>query len=611
MITHNDLIQGSDEWLNYRLKQFNASEASAMLGISKNTTRTELLYFKSTGLSKEFSDYVQRMILDKGHEVEAMARPIVEKLIGEDLYPLVCSEGLYSASCDGLTMDESIAFEHKQWNSAYAEMVMFGELPEEHWPQCQQVLMVTGAQKLIFVVSDGTENNFCFMWVYPDKILQDKLVAGWSQFEKDLVNYQHVEHVEKPKADAIMQLPALVVQIKGEVSLSNLPKFQEEAEAYLSRINKELKTDQDFANAEAQAKDCRSIAKTLELTKNAAIAQTASIDELMRTIDHYKAKFNDVGLSLEKLVKSQKELIKTEIMQKASIAWTNHVNELAVEIKPIRLDVDNPNFGEAVKNKRTLKSLHDSVNTELANAKIKADAVAKSIRVKLSWYRDNASNHAFLFNDIYNIIYKADEDFKLIVETRIAAHKQAESEKLEAQRKRIQEEEQRKAEAEQAKKLEAERAAIREEERINAESEADRIAKESEEKQKVYDALTAKGLEESKPTPADLRASADRIIKSAQYADSSSARNSDLDRSRNMRKQADELESLSFSDKPEIEPTVIEKSEPTITLTVTEHEHLLDRIYWLECLEAAGVDNWTGYHYAQELYQGEQRDKAA
>ena len=34
-------------------------------------------------------------------------------------------------------------------------------LPEEHMPQCQQVLMVTGAEKLLFVVSDGTPDKFC------------------------------------------------------------------------------------------------------------------------------------------------------------------------------------------------------------------------------------------------------------------------------------------------------------------------------------------------------------------------------------------------------------------------------------------------------------------
>jgi predicted phage-related endonuclease len=75
-----------------------------MLGISTLVTRTELLHMKATGTAQEFSDWVQKNILDYGHQVEALARPLVEELIGEDLYPVTCSDGRLSASCDGLTM---------------------------------------------------------------------------------------------------------------------------------------------------------------------------------------------------------------------------------------------------------------------------------------------------------------------------------------------------------------------------------------------------------------------------------------------------------------------------------------------------------------------------
>jgi len=56
-ITHN-FNQGSDAWLAFRAKKHGASEAAAMLGISKLTTRNELLRLKHTGVGKEFSDYV-------------------------------------------------------------------------------------------------------------------------------------------------------------------------------------------------------------------------------------------------------------------------------------------------------------------------------------------------------------------------------------------------------------------------------------------------------------------------------------------------------------------------------------------------------------------------
>src|SRR6185312_17185227 len=102
-IIHN-LVQGSPEWLQFRLEKFGASEAAAMMGLSPLVKRNELLHMKHTCMPQEFSDWVQKNILDYGHEVEALARPIVEEMIGEDLYPVTCSLGKLSASCDGLTM---------------------------------------------------------------------------------------------------------------------------------------------------------------------------------------------------------------------------------------------------------------------------------------------------------------------------------------------------------------------------------------------------------------------------------------------------------------------------------------------------------------------------
>ena len=48
----------------------------------------------------------------------------------------------------------------------------------------------------------------------------------------------------------------------------------------------------------------------------------------------------------------------------------------------------------------------------------------------------------------------------------------------------------------------------------------------------------------------------------------------------------------------EMENTI---SEEMITITKKEYDELLNQIRFLYCLEAAGVDNWDGYDYAQEL----------
>lgn len=37
-------------------------------------------------------------------------------------------------------------------------------------------------------------------------------------------------------------------------------------------------------------------------------------------------------------------------------------------------------------------------------------------------------------------------------------------------------------------------------------------------------------------------------------------------------------------------------------ITVREYAHLMDSARFLQCLEAAGVDNWEGYDYACEMH---------
>lgn len=428
MQTHN-LVQGSQEWQEFRSKHFGASEASAMLGLSKQLSRNDLLLFKKTGKSKEYSDWVQANILDYGHEVEALARELLESELGDELYPVTCSDGMLSASCDGLTIDGHIAFEHKQSSAELADFIVANNtLPSTHMPQCQQILMVTGAQKVIFVCSDGTANNRVKIEILPDQQWFERIAAGWSQFAKDLADFVPREIVEKPEPAAIMQLPALSIQIKGEVTVSNLPEFKQAAETFISSIKTELATDDDFANAEATVKFCDETEKKLESAKAAAIGQTASIDELMRTIDFIKESIRSKRLALEKLVKTQKESIKTKIIDDAYKVCAEHQSSIAAEFNRINFaalaNLSRQSFETACKNKRTLKSLHGAVDDEVAAIKIKLDDLARVIRKNISHLPEDLS----LFRDLQSIVTKPEDDFKLLVEFRLAEQKRKEEE---------------------------------------------------------------------------------------------------------------------------------------------------------------------------------------
>jgi predicted phage-related endonuclease len=445
--TH-DLVQGSPEWDTFRLNHFGASEAAAMLGISTRVKRSELLHMKHTGNAKEFSDWVQKNILDYGHEVEALARPLVEQMIGEDLYPVTCSNGgRLSASCDGLTMGEDIAFEHKQWNAELAASVASGILPEEYMPQCQQILLVTGARRLIFVVSDGTRSNMAFLWVTPDLGWHERLAAGWAQFQKDLESYVPPDVPVEAVGRTPETLPALRIEVTGMVTASNLTQFKEHALAVFGGINRTLKTDQDFADAEKTVKWCGDIEERLKAAKAHALSQTETIDALFRAIDDITDVARSTRLELDKLVKARKEQVRSEILKEGVDALHAHIASLNERIGRPYMPLIPADFVSAMRGKKTVASLRDAVATTLANAKIEANALADRIDVNLKALIEQSEGYSFLFPDIPQLVRKAPEDCRAVVTARISEHKVAEQRRLDAERDRIAEEERQKAEA--------------------------------------------------------------------------------------------------------------------------------------------------------------------
>lgn len=427
----HQLVQGTSNWLEYRRKHFNASDAPAMLGVSKYKTRTQLLNEAHTGLTQDINSATQK-IFDAGHRFESLARPLAEAIIGEELSPVIGSNGKLSASFDGLTLLEDIAWEHKTLNQNIMDCVTVFDLDEMYLVQMEQQLLVSGAEKCLFMASkwDGdeiqAEKHF---WYEPSAERRQQIIDGWAQFEIDLANYVPVEVVELPKAQAIMALPSLAIAIKGEVVASNLAEFKEAATEFIANIKTELVTDQDFVDADKMVGFLDDAEKNIEAAKTAAISQTASIDELMRTMDFIKAQLRDKRLIIEKLVKSEKENRKLNILNVALSLFNAHIEAINADIKPIRGVFTQPDFAGAMKGKKTLTSMQDAVDTCLANAKSNADAIARDIRAKQVWLKENADGYQMLFADIQTIIHKPMDDLQVLVKSRIAEHKEAEAAK--------------------------------------------------------------------------------------------------------------------------------------------------------------------------------------
>lgn len=177
------LIQGTPEWVQYRQGMRNASETSAVLGLSPWLTPYGLWMLK-TGRSKQ--EATPPML--HGTRMEPEARAAYEMHTGHMMKPLVLQDGPYSASLDGITLDGELIVEIKcpfrgkrssLWQEAQA-----GRVPNHYAVQVQHQLMVSGAQLAhvwVFAEGDGV-----LITLRRDVELMAVIRDGWEDFQRYL-----------------------------------------------------------------------------------------------------------------------------------------------------------------------------------------------------------------------------------------------------------------------------------------------------------------------------------------------------------------------------------------------------------------------------------------
>jgi predicted phage-related endonuclease len=463
----HDLVQGTPAWNAYRANHDNASDAPAMMSCSPYKTRSELIHQYATGISPEIDARTQKLF-DDGHRFEALARDRVAELdlVGMELYPNIASLGRLSASYDGLTMCETIVWEHKSINTAIRASETAADLPLMYRVQMEQQMHIVGADRALFSATSWDDHDSLLeekhFWYESDLALRQQIIDGWEQFALDVDAYVPVEIVEPAKAAAIADLPVVTVQVRGELTMCNLKDITPQFDKFLAEAKLVLKTDDDFALAEEQAKTGRAAAKQCKLTAKAVVDQMASVAEVTRSLEEYASKFDAMALQQEKAVKEQKDARRAAAKLERDKSYSDHMAALNAELHPLRLnvaDADKPQFAEVMKNQRTLASLYNKLDAELARVKIAANQAATDIRAKVTWYNANVGDYRSLFADLQQIIGKAMDDFQLVVTTRIDKHKADEKAKEDALRAQIAAQERAKAEAAAADKLAAERKA--------------------------------------------------------------------------------------------------------------------------------------------------------
>ncbi len=177
------LVQGSEEWLAYRMGMRNASESAAVMGISPWTTPYQL-WLQKTGRSVQETTPA----MAHGTRMEPQARAAYEDQTGHVMQPLVMQGGLYSASLDGITLEGDLILEVKapfrlKQSTLWTE-VAAGQVPRHYTVQIQHQLMVSKAMTAhLWVYADG---DGLLISIERDEAMMAAIREAWEAYQQYL-----------------------------------------------------------------------------------------------------------------------------------------------------------------------------------------------------------------------------------------------------------------------------------------------------------------------------------------------------------------------------------------------------------------------------------------
>lgn len=149
-----NLVQGSQEWLEFRRMGIGASDAPCIMGVGFQTPY-QLYKNKIQGKEIPVNEYMQR-----GKENEAKALGTFSSMTGLKMVPKVVISSQYEwqyASLDGISHDHQAIVEIKCPGMKDHSSALNGRVPEKYYPQLQHQLCVTNLQKAFYFSFDGKD----------------------------------------------------------------------------------------------------------------------------------------------------------------------------------------------------------------------------------------------------------------------------------------------------------------------------------------------------------------------------------------------------------------------------------------------------------------------
>jgi hypothetical protein len=150
------------------------------------------------------------------------------------------------------------------------------------------------------------------------------------------------------------ELIPLTIETRGEVIASNVDEFRELVRGALANINRELKTDEEFGQAELDVKALKGAEDAVKAAKEKALADAEQLNALFRALDETGEEIRAPRLELEKLIAKRKEEVKNELI-------TDALGRLDCALR-LRAGTFGRSLQEAIKGKRTLDSMRKALD---------------------------------------------------------------------------------------------------------------------------------------------------------------------------------------------------------------------------------------------------------
>jgi len=181
------LMQGSQEWLEWRKKGLGASDAPIIMEESPWKTPYEL-WLEKTGRKKPPPPNASMI---RGHRLEEKARQKYIEMTGNAVFPLCAQHEQYPwlfCSLDGINFEQNLIVEIKCAGGASHHKALVNEIPRVYYPQLQHQMLVSGIDICHYFSFDGEDGVIVECPANPEyqEELLKKLQEFWDLVQNDI-----------------------------------------------------------------------------------------------------------------------------------------------------------------------------------------------------------------------------------------------------------------------------------------------------------------------------------------------------------------------------------------------------------------------------------------